>query len=217
VQWADPDYRYLPLQVMDYVGAYNGQSTLEERLDGVQFDIEFYNRDSFKDDKRQGIEEFLETASQLQDRLVELRKTSPSLQLGFAIPYWFDNENGNLPSVGFNGEDKPVGYHLMDVLNQSEGGYVVLMDYRDRADGKNGSIEQAENEVGYAERQAKNVQVIIGQLTNDTKPASTTFYDDGKDKLYAALSQLQGRFGESPNYGGLAVHDLRSFKKMVEN
>lgn len=216
VQWADEDYRYLPLQIMDYVGAYNAQASPEERFDGVQFDIEFYNQDGFKRDKRRGLEDYLATVALLRQRMAELQQQSPDLRLGFAIPYWFDNENGNLPAVTYAGQTKPVGYHLMDMLNSIKGGYVAIMNYRDRAEGKNGSIEQAQSEIRYAESRARNVEVVIGQLTNDTKPSNTTFHDEGKEGLYTELSQLHGRFETSSAYGGLAVHDFRSFKKLTE-
>jgi hypothetical protein len=217
VEWAQPAYRYLPLQVMDYVSTYNTAASPEERLAGLQFDIEVHNLRGFKQDKPAVLNDFLVTAEQISTRLPALRQTVPDFRLGYAIPYWYDNENGNIPAIKFAGTSKPVGFHLMDILNKQSGGYVVLMDYRDRADGKDGSIAKAEGEMTYAADSAPNVGVVIGQLTGKAKPSSTTFYDEEPQKLYEALGQIEGHFRDRPNYEGLAVHDFRDFRKLVED
>jgi hypothetical protein len=216
VQWAEPDYQYLPLQIMDYVAAYNKSVTLEERLDGVQFDIETYNKKDFDDDKQKALHDLLTTVARIQSRLNDIHRTEPTVALGFAVPYWFDNQNNNLPDVTYNFTSKPVVQHIFDILNASTHGYLAIMDYRDHAGGKNGSISQAEDEIRYAETAAKNVQVVIGQLVSDTKPLSTTFYDDSPDHMYGQFALLQKRFESSPNYAGLALHDVKTFKKFVK-
>jgi hypothetical protein len=214
VQWAEPDYRYLPLQVMDYVKTYNKSAALEERLDGVQFDIEVYNKKDFDTNKSKALEDFLATAVRIQS---EVQRATPALALGFAVPYWFDNENNNIPEITYNGVRKPTAEHLLDILNTTQGGYLAIMDYRDQAAGKNGAIAHAEDEMRYAETQAKNVQVVIGQLINDTKPTTTTFFDEEPEHMYSQLALINERFRGSANYGGLAVHDLKSFKKFVKD
>jgi hypothetical protein len=216
VQWAEPDYRYLPLQIMDYVAAYNRAVTLEERLDGVQFDIEVYNKKDFDDNQQKALQDLLTTAERIQARMNEIHRSDPHVALGFAVPYWFDNQNDNLPAITYNSTSKPVVQHLFDILNASTKGYLAIMDYRDYAEGKNGSISQAEAEIRYAETQAKNVEVVVGQLVSDTKPSSTTFYDDEPDHMYEQFALLQRRFEGSSNYAGLAVHDLKTFKKLLK-
>jgi hypothetical protein len=220
VQWSEPDYRYLPLQLMDYVGAYNTSVSLEERLDGMQFDIESYNDRRFdrsRETKVANLTNYLTTADELHDRLVELQKTQPDLKLGFAIPYWFDNQNNKVPDLDYEGNIKPVGYHLMDILNRSEGGYIALMDYTNRAGGSNGSIKRAENEMKYLQEKARNVHMVIGQLMGTAKPKSSTFSGQKPDYIYKQLGLLNSAYESNPNYDGIAVHDLKTFKKLVED
>lgn len=158
--------------------------------------------------------DYLTTAQTLTERQRQLRAAHPELAIGFAIPYWFDNENDNIPQIAHGDNTKPVGEHLFDILNNTEHGYVVIMDYRTKPDGENGSIAAAENEIRYTEARAPNVKVVIGQLASKAEPASTTFYNQDAEALSASLSALHEAFGTSPNFAGFAIHDYSDFKKL---
>lgn len=210
VNWAEPDYRYLTEYIVEFVAQYNQSATNEEKLRGLQFDIESYNLKDFDDRKTKVLTDYLTTVQTIQTKRDQV---APGLLLGFAIPYWFDNENNNIPPITWNGNSKPVGYHLFDML-QANGGYVAIMDYRDTASGKNGSIEQVQNEFAYAEKSTPKVKIAIGQLVTEAKPASTTFYQQDKALLDEAVTLLAQEYADSPVFDSFAIHDFKGYQKL---
>lgn len=213
--WANSTYRYIPIRLLEYVVSYNEKSTKEERLDGIQFDIEPYAQKSFSDKNNQ--EEILRNYLVLADGLI---KKAPAgdlrLKIGFAIPIWYDNQTRDLPLVAWKDRRKPVGEHLFDILNKYNGSYVAIMDYRNKPEGKNGAIAHANHEFIYAAKYAPQVKIIIGQETDNIMPSHITFYGMNKVDLKDAVSKIEKAFRGYDQLQGFAIHDFDSYRSLKE-
>lgn len=208
-EWGNASHRYLNQIAIDFIEEYNN-SHPDRGFSGIQFDIESYNQDSFNVQNQQAIfTEFLDTVDQITKRFSDLQGSGVNfsgLELGFAIPYWFDGENENIKKVIWNGEEKHVLYHLLNRLNVTQNGYIVVMAYRNFADGPDGVIEHSKNEVNFLQEYLPRVRIIIGQELTNTQPKKITYF--GKDFKYmlGELDKILIVFEESPNFVGFAYH-----------
>ncbi len=217
-EWGNASHRYLNQIAIDFVEEYNATHP-EGGFSGIQFDIESYNQDNFTAQNQQVIfSEFLDTVEQITKRFGNLQGSSvnfSSLELGFAIPYWFDGENGNIEKVYWNGEEKHVLYHLLNRLNTVQNGYIVIMAYRNFADGTDGVIEHSKNEVNFLRDYLPRVRIIIGQELTNVQPKKITYFGKSFKYMLGELDKITAVFEESQNFVGFAYHQadaLSNFK-----
>lgn len=212
-RWGYASHAYIPNRFIEFVHFYNTRVKPEEKLEGLQFDIEVYNDNQFSANKRQSLQEYYQTvASNVQT----YRQLQATFMLGYALPYWYDNENGNIPEITVHKKSAPVAYHLFDLLSQLDNGYVVIMDYRDKVEGSDGSVAHAQNEIIYTSKYAKKVKVVIAQETTDVEPAKITFFNHSRADLHTALLRLAKSFGSYGSFYGIAVHDLSGYKNLKD-
>ncbi|MBX4201714.1 hypothetical protein KW803_02370 [Candidatus Saccharibacteria bacterium] len=217
--WSKPGLRQIPLAIQDYVYAYNARHP-NARLSGMEFDIESYNQEGFPQssdtEKSIVLNELLDTVSQIAQKhkaYTQDKKHKP-LEIGFAVPYWFDNENGNIPVITRNGKTGPTLYHLVDNLNQLSAANITVMAYRNAASGNDGSIFHSRLEVQYAQSKASNVKVMIGQEVNDVEPAKITFFGTSMSELSAQARIINDEFKSYRSYGGIAINDLKGLQAL---
>lgn len=220
VEWSKPDQRYKPLAVMDFVYDYNSQHT--NKFSGIEFDIESYNQVGFADATMAAkgivLTEYLDMADSIihkQDEYLRAQHNK-DFDLGFAVPYWFDNENKNIPSVTWLDKTGPVGFHLMDRLNSLPKSNTVVMAYRNAARGNDGVILHATTEMDYARYKASNVKVIVGLETTKVEPAKITFYGQTATDMSREMRYLTEEFGTSGVLGGTAINDLAGYQAMPQ-
>lgn len=211
-KWGSPDAEYLPLAIVDYLKDYNAQAAPEEELHGLQFDIEPYSEEGFYDDATTGFSDYLAVTKAIIARHAS-NFSAKDIDLGFAVPFWFDGENPDVPQVAMSGTTKYPVFHLIDQLKTLPSGYLAVMAYRTQAGGEDGSIAHTKAEMDYASK-TQTVKVYIGQETAQVEPASITFYSLGKNKLKAAVKELDTAFKGQPAYGGILVHDSKSFREL---
>jgi hypothetical protein len=208
--WADPDYSYLAPMVLDYVLAFNATPNQTEKFSGVQFDIEFYNKDNYKDDRSATITHYLDLVKKLSDRVKQ--ESNGSLTLGFAVPYWFDSGKNNAPKITYSKKNQTIMEHLLNILHDTNS-YLALMAYRDHAEGKNGAIEHTKNDLALADKQTGKVKLYVGLETEKNEKGVTFYKEDIKD-FYTATEQISQAFSNSKSFGGIAVHTLPGYKKL---
>jgi hypothetical protein len=186
--WAQPNYDYVPSIILDFVIEFN-QKPGHAKLTGIQYDVESYNLPEFSNPDEQSIilTEYLNMVQTLTNKVAA---KSPSLRLGFAVPFWFDNYTRELPLITFNKTENPVGFHVLDILQSINNGYIVIMDYRNKTEGPNGSIALATPQINYATKYTSRVGVIIAQETTNVEPLSITFYNQSKANLDKALEEI---------------------------
>lgn len=218
VHWSDPDKHQIPLGILAFAHEYNERYP-DASLAGVQFDIESYNQQGFNEGsallKSLVLIDYLAMADKLvQANLSYIDRTQQKFELGFAIPYWFDNQNDNIPSVTWRNQTGPVLFHLLDRLNDLPKSNVVVMSYRNAARGNDGVIAHSRTEIDYAAARAPRVKVIIGQEVTDVEPAKITYYGQSRTELSAQFKYIKDEFTPSGVLGGIAINDLAGYKEM---
>lgn len=220
VSWSEPDNQHIPLAIMRAVEGYNEHHP-HAQLAGMEFDIEAYNQPGFSDGsmtvKSLTLTDWLDMVDQLAaEDTSYVHHTSHSLELGFAIPYWFDDENGNIPAITWHNQTGPTLFHVLDRLNQLPESNVVVMAYRNAAKGNDGIIYHARTEVEYATSKAPHVHVIIGQEVNDVQPAKITYYGESMAELSGQVTLVEDEFRQDSAFGGIAVNDLPGYQQMTD-
>ncbi len=213
VTWAEPDYRYMTFLLLDYVKKFNTNE--KDGFSGIQFDIESYNMNKYESRRTNILKNYLTTV----DKIVKTCKIEGlcddvKFSLGFTVPFWFDNENNNHVTLRWNKQTKPVVYHLLDILNRNTNSYVVIMSYRNFAEGKDGSIEHAFSEIEYADKYAPNVSIIIGQETTYAKLKKISFFGKDKKLFNQEINKIRYSFNENKTFDGIAIHNLLSYMQL---
>ncbi len=209
-EWGRSSHWYIPELLIDYVNEFNKNSE-DSNIDGILFDIEFYNLNTFESKKQVYSIEYLT----LVDQIIENNKQERGLQIGFAVPFWFDNSEV-IPQVTYNESRKNLGYHLFDILNKRPDTFVFIMDYRDFAEGENGSINLVKGEFDYLTKNNLDVDVVVGQETAEVEEENVSFYRKGKSEFFTEIMKLDKEYKNNPNYKGIGIHDLQSFMEMEE-
>jgi hypothetical protein len=218
VDWSKQTERHIPQELLAFAQDYNRQHP-NTKLAGFEFDIEAYNQKGFAEasmtEKSLVLTEYLDMVELLTDKnATYVQSSKDQLELGFAIPYWFDNENGNIPAINWHNKTGPTLYHLMDTLNRLPHSNVVVMAYRNAASGNDGVISHSRTEIDYAHAKAPKVKVMIGQETANVEPAKITYYGRSATELSSQVRLVENEFKPSGVYGGVAINDLANYQKL---
>lgn len=220
-EWSKPAQRKIPVGILAFVQEYN--ATHDTKFAGIEYDIEAYNQDGFPEasmtEKSLVLMEYLDTVDVLATQVKTYIASSKDkkFQLGFSIPYWFDNENKNIESLMWHDKTGPTLFHLMDRLNQLPQSNVVVMAYRNAALGNDGVIYHSRTEVEYAQSKARNVAVIIGLETTSVEPAKITFYGKLQTELSSEVALINEEFDKTGVLGGIAINDLPGYQTIIQN
>jgi hypothetical protein len=176
---------------------YQENSSADQKFAGIHLDIEPYLNKKWKSN-------FEITVEKYQSILMEIKKEAGLLNLPLTvdIPFWFDN------TIFSN---KKYGKAALSnwVIRNTAG--VTIMAYRDSADGKNGIYALTLNEISYASRYNKKVEIAI-----ETKPLKNqdylTFYEEGYEKMINVLNQLNSKYQKQRSFNGFAVHSYEYWK-----
>lgn len=216
--WSKRDLQKVPLNIQSFVFQYNQK--YEEKINGIEFDIEAYNQSNFEKasftEKEMILTEYLDLVDKIASNQQNYINTTldKDMELGFAIPYWFDNENGNIKSVEWQNKTGPVLFHLIDRLNSLPKSNLVVMSYRNAAQGSDGSIFHARTEIDYAQSKSQNVKVLIGIEVNDVEPKKITYFGRTYRELSGEVFKIYKEFENTKAYGGVAINDLKGFQLM---
>lgn len=213
-RWSSLSHRYIPERILTFVIEYNRTALTNERLDGMQFDIEPYQGNSRPppEEEVRMMKDYLTTIERLNSTAV--RGGTPVLPVGFVIPYWYDNRTRILPLIEWKGQTKPFAFHIIDEAARTPNSHLIVMAYRNKPDGHNGTIAVVEDELSYAGNLPNPPKVLIGQETNNTQPPSITFYGKKRWELKKAVQTVYDHYLSHPAFGGFAIHQYESFRKM---
>lgn len=210
--WSLTSQQNIALMFMDSVFKYDKSVPEVARFDGIQYDIEPYGQSGFGKRKAAGLREYLN----LIEKLVERHKFNSDgltreFQFGLAVPYWFDGENKDTKILWHGSQERGVSFFLMDLLNGLPSSYIALMDYRNYAEGSDGSIEHARQEIDYSSLHTQNVKIVLGQETSNVQPSKITFYGLGRTNLQTEMKKIAASFMSKPTFSGFAIHSLDSY------
>jgi hypothetical protein len=216
--WSDRDKWQKPAAVLTNVERFNAAHP-NAKFAGIEFDVEAYNQQGFDTGSQTVKGLVLGDYLDMVDYLSNLsggymQKSNHAFDLGFTIPYWYDNENNNIPNVTWNNQTGPELFHLLDRLNKLPHANVVVMAYRNAASGNDGVVAHARTEVDYASAKAPNVSVIIGQEVNDVEPAKITYYGKSSTELSSQFKTVEDQFKTSDAFGGIAINDLAGYTQL---
>jgi len=143
------------IRLLEAVMAYNDRVPPDARFQGVHLDVEPYLLPGFGSARRADI---LSSYIMLLKR-VRAALTGTGLTFGADIPCWLDNQdewNGERNEYIEDKARRPVLDAVLDIVDE-----IGIMSYRTLAEGENGIIHLASNEVALAGMRGKKVLVAM--------------------------------------------------------
>ena len=188
--------------MMQHILDYNAAAGTQERFDGVHLDIEPHALDSWSDETRVSLSRMFLARS--REWVAMARQAGKGFLVGAAIPFWYDGF-----AVAWEGAAKPLNAHLQDLYD-----YVAVMDYRNRAEGPDGIIAHAREEIAYGSAHGK--AVLLGLETGEAQPPKVTFRNHGAGALTREMATTELAFAKKRAFGGFAIHHLRTWLELIE-
>ncbi len=201
------DYLYLSTE-LDYIFAFNADPQNIGKFAGMQFDIEFYNRDDFNTAKEKFTQNYLNLVADLAGKIK--KQGGKNIRLGFAIPYWFYDENSRIPRIEYQRKNQNVLEHMLGIL-QNSNAYLAVMAYRNKTAGNNGIINISKANVALADNAGGTVKINIGIETEKNADKTITFYGENQSDISAAADQIVEAFSSSKSFAGVSIHTLQSY------
>lgn len=215
--WGNASHRYLNGIILNYVKEFNLLNP-DINFQGIQFDIEPYSQESFNVQKSHDIfVQYLDTIDEIVTNFNNLQKQSEQLsliRLGLVIPYWYDGQDEHIQKITWKGENKYIFYHLLNCLNQTQNGYVVIMAYRNFVDGSDGVIEHIQDEINFSNQYTQRLKIIIGQETSNVKPKKITYFGKSFNDMLKEIKKIGLNFEGYTNIGGFAFNNADSFLEL---
>jgi hypothetical protein len=216
---------YLGRLLVELVGSYNAKARPGERLRGVQLDIEPYVREDWVrfPDRMVVYLAALDGIVKTYRRVLG-RYGNRGLQLGFAIPFWLDAQGEAPPAVRFQRRLKPTAHHIIDMIQDLSGAYLVLMSYRDHAEEPDGSIGHSRNELDYAARRWAKCGLLVGQqygralseAEDGEPPEHITFFDQPEEDFWREAAEITDAFKRYRQFRGLALDGVDDYRDELE-
>jgi hypothetical protein len=133
-----------------------------------------------------------------------LISSSTSLSLTVDIPFWFDD----IETITYKSVTKPLNQHVQDIADR-----IVIMDYRDFAEGNDGIIFHAQDEITYANIISKDI--VIGIETKDIEPEKLTFFEEGEVVVESQFALVEQVFQANSAFDGFAIHDYSGYSALT--
>lgn len=195
-----PRHREEAVAMLKRVLDYNRAAALDERFDGINLDIEPHILAEWSTRKMELLANFVE----MSDALMQVKRASgQNLPMGPAIPFWLDGIQ-----LDWKGQRKPVSQHVQDIYD-----FVALMDYRDHADGGDGLVSHAMDELTYGEAIGRPVMIGIETMPNALKKVS--FHHLGEADLERELAATSRSVGRMRSFGGYVVHHYAAYRRWL--
>ena len=160
---------------------------------GIVVDIEPYTLDDWDEARGSLTESYLRG-------LARGRRAARGLPFLAAVPFWFDREASG------NG----VATLLEATLQRTDG--IVVMAYRDHADGKDGILYHLVEELAAAEAMGK--PVVVAVHTARSALDKITFFEEGDEALERELAKVTAALADHPAFAGVALHDYAAYRRL---
>lgn len=182
-------------QLMAWLETFQAGSSELQKFGGIHLDVEPYLYSGWATDQKATILAY-------QNLLLKAKAGADSLVLPLEVdmPFWFDEVSyANTVGTGLLAE--------WVIANTSS---VTIMAYRDKA---SSIIDLVRNEVEFAAEYGKTIVVGIETAPTD-EGEGVSFYRKSEAYMTGELEKVQAHYRNVPGYGGIAVHQLESWKKM---
>lgn len=195
-----PQHRAEAVAMLQRVLDYNAKAAPDERFDGVNLDIEPHILDEWDTHRDQLLLDFLD----LSEALMRAKaRSGQALDIGPAIPFWLDGI-----VLEWHGKRRPVSEHVQDLYD-----YVALMDYRDHADGGDGLVAHASDELRYGQRIGR--RVLIGVETSPNEIQKVSFHHLAEGDMERELRAVTASVGGLRAFGGYVIHHYASYRRWL--
>lgn len=205
--WAEVPNTNKANVIIDYAIEYN--NTYTNKIRGIQFDVEPYLLSSYEKNKGPVLTNFVNFVANVSNRL-----GSNKLALSIVIPHFYDSSQKWTPAVNYNGTNDYTFNHLLNILDKRPGSSIILMSYRNTAEGTDGSIKISKTEVDQASSGGYSTKVIVAQETGNVEPGYVTFYKTSKDYYIKQINIINNEFKNKVNFGGISVHYIDPFLEL---
>lgn len=190
--WGWREKRHHIQDVLDWVASYNLNVAEEERFAGIHWDIEPYLLPEWKTDQDRLLEEWL---ANMEFAVKEGNLISP-LTNSVDVPFWIHQ----IEVPGYQNVD--VGSWMLKRMDT-----VVLMNYRDTAEGEDGIIAHGQEMVKKATAMGKPQAVVIGvEMAPSREGNKATFYEEGGQVMERELAAASDYMKKYEGFGGVAIH-----------
>jgi hypothetical protein len=164
-------------------------------FDGIVADVEPYLLADWSNSRKRS-----RLISSYLKNLKAATAAAGSTEMLVAVPFWWDID-----------EYRTKGKTLVEQTLATTDG-VVVMAYRDHADGVDGIVDLAGFEVARGSQMSK--RVVVGVETGAVSVDKVTFFEEGSDVLHAELGKVEAAFSGASGYGGVAIHHYASYSNM---
>lgn len=182
-----------PLFRLQQVLDYNAQAEPHQRVHGIQFDIEPYLiRDQWNTPA--GFQQLKSGFLSLLAKLGERRDAHDlTLEIGVAIPRWYDQEE----------------YEFLNRDIQALSDYVAIMNYWNET-GR--LVRDAAGELSTGDTLGKDV--YVGVEVQKIDPPTITFYGYTVAEMEAILAEAEVAFRQHESYKGIVIHHWVPYRDM---
>ncbi len=167
------------------------------RFDGIVADVEPYLLADWSNSRKRS-----RLISSYLKNLKAATAAAGSTEMLVAVPFWWDLD-----------EYQTKGKTLVEQTLAATDG-VVVMAYRDHADGVDGIVDLAGFEVALGSQMSK--RVVVGVETGAASLDKVTFYEEGAAAMATELVKVEAAFTGASGYGGVAIHHYASYSTMIE-
>jgi hypothetical protein len=195
-----PENRMQALQMVQRVLDYNQQAEPINRFDGINLDIEPHVMDDWSSRREEYLQMFLNLS---EAWMAQKRQMNQTLPIGPAIAFWLDG----IP-VHHAGQLKPASQHLQDIYD-----HVVLMDYRDHAEGPDGILSHAHDELDYARKIGK--RVLLGVETGPNEIRKVSFNHLSPAQMNHELGLVQQALSHDKAFSGFVIHHYGTYRRWL--
>ena len=197
--WAQSENHFIPLAFLRDTIAFASASPPEQRPVGVQFFIRPY---LLGDDWPPS--EYSTYLALLESIVHEAQDSQ--IVVSIVIPFWFDIEELVLVH---NDQERPLSHHIISIADR-----VIILNYRDFAEGHDGMILNAEAEMGFAATLNKSVINAVETQCNQLDPSKVTFCEEGETALNRELNKVKAAF-DGQSWGGIAINHYLSYRNLI--
>lgn len=199
-RWAFRDHQAHIQEWITWVKKYNDAAEPKERFRGLHFDIEPYVLHEWKTENQRVMEQWMDNM-----RFIEKETRDLGLSIIVDLPFWI--YKSHIPDT----EAYSLSAWMLEKVNS-----VVIMDYRNFAQGANGMVAHGIPILKEAAALGKKVIIAV-----DTKPSKegdhTTFYSLSVEAMEKELELARKEFSRYSSFAGFAIHDYRHWRTMDKN
>ncbi|MFP3388621.1 hypothetical protein [Brevibacillus sp. SIMBA_040] len=194
--WAFTSNQKRMMNIVSWVKKYNLESEPDERIRGIQLDIEPYLLPQWDTERERVIREWQANV----EAFTAAVRDETGLMSSVALAFWLDD----IPTP--DNPDMPLSKWMIDQFDT-----ICIMAYRDRLNGSNGILSLIEQEMHEADELGRRVLVAVNVKKDMNDHVS--FAEEGVSEMNRQLALLPEHLEQHPSYSGVAIHDYRYWKE----